>query len=115
MTAGDSPLGDGAPLVTDAAALLGRHAGSGYREFLDVPALSLGMFCASAGDVDEQEPHDRDEVYVVLAGEAVLDIAGVARAVSTGSVAYVPAGVRHGFAEVRAALRVLVLFAGKRG
>ena len=115
MTPGDSPLGDGASLVTDAATLLGRDADSGYREFLDVPALSLGMFSASAGDVDEQEPHDRDEVYVVLAGEAVLDVAGVPHAVSTGSVAYVPAGVRHRFAQVHTALRVLVFFAGTRG
>ena len=39
LTSGDDPVQDGGPpLVTDAATLLARHADSGYREFLDVPA-----------------------------------------------------------------------------
>ena len=114
MTPGDDPVSDHAPLVTNAATLLERDPGTGYQEFLDVPALSLGMFSASAGHVDDQEPHDRHEVYVVLTGEAVLDIAGVPHEVSAGSVAYVPAGVRHRFAEVHADLCVLVFFAGER-
>ena len=114
MTPREDPVRAAAPLVADAATLHGHHAGRGYWELLDVPALSLGMFLASAGHVDEQEPHDRDEVYVVMAGEATLDIAGVAHEVSAGSVAYVPAGVRHRFTQVHAALRVLVFFAGER-
>jgi len=111
---GDAPLGRRAALVADAATLVGLEAGAGYREFLDVPALSLGLFVAAAGHGDEQDPHDRDEVYVVLSGEADLDIAGVRHRVAAGSVAYVPAGVRHRFAAVHSAVRVLVVFAGDR-
>ena len=111
MTAGGTPSpSEPQPWVADAAALFGQHAG--YRELLAVPALSLGVFVASPGEVDEQDPHDRDEVYVILDGEAVLDIAGVVHPVTAGSVAYVPAGVDHHFAQVHADLRVLVFFAG---
>ena len=99
--------------VTDVATLLGQHGDSSYREFLAVPALSMGMFVASPGDADQQDPHDRDEVYVILAGEAVLDIAGLPHAVSAGSIIYVPAGVQHHFAEILADLRALVLFGGR--
>ena len=113
LTPGGEALSDDpAPLVADAATLLEQCA-AGYREFLAVPALSLGLFVAPSGEVDEQDPHDRDEVYVILEGEAVLDIAGVAHAVTAGSVAYVPAGVQHHFAAVHTDLRVLVLFAGE--
>ena len=100
------------PVVTDVAALLHHDAAPGYREFLAVPALSLGIFVAAPGDVDRQEPHDRDEVYVVVDGEAVLDVAGQLHQLAAGSVAYVPAGVAHHFLQVHEDLRVLVLFAG---
>ena len=108
----DAPPGHRTASVTEVGTLLRRQGITGYREFLAVPTLSLGMFVAPVGHIDEQEPHDRDEVYVILAGEAVLSIDGVPHAVSAGSVAYVPAGVRHRFAEIRADLRVLIFFAG---
>lgn len=99
------------PLVTDLSALLAQHGDATYREFLRGPALSLGLFAASAGHDDEQQPHEQDEVYVVLAGHAVLVVAGDRHAVGPGSVAYVPRGVPHHFREVSDELRVLVGFA----
>ena len=52
-----------------------------------------------------------EEVHVTLAGKAVLD-ARLPLPVSAGSVAYVPAGVQHRFAEMHADLRVPVFIAG---
>jgi mannose-6-phosphate isomerase-like protein (cupin superfamily) len=61
-----------------------------------VPALSVGLFAAPAGHDDTQTPHDVDEVYVVVAGRAVLDVDGSRSPVEAGSVAYVPRTSRTG-------------------
>jgi mannose-6-phosphate isomerase-like protein (cupin superfamily) len=82
-----------------------------YEEILRVPALSVGLFAAATGHEDTQQPHARDEVYVVLSGTALLEIAGKRRAVTAGTVAYLPAGVPHRFLDIRGDLRVVVVFA----
>ena len=99
------------PFVADLAALLADHNGTGYREFLRVPALSLGLFTAQPGYDDIQEPHQQDEVYVVLGGRAVLDIDGTPTPVQPGTIAYVPRRITHRFTNVSEDLRVLVMFA----
>lgn len=99
------------PFVADLATLLASQGSVSYREALRVPALSLGLFSASEGHDDTQTPHTRDEVYVVMEGSAVLVVGGERTAVSAGSVAYVPAGVSHRFAEIDGDLRVVVVFA----
>ncbi len=98
------------PLVTDLRTLLAAHGDASYREVLRVPALSLGLFAAGAGHDDTQTEHVQDEVYVVLGGAAMLDVGGERTPVSSGSVAYVPAGVPHRFVEVTDDLRVVVVF-----
>lgn len=100
-----------APVVTDLDELLAAHGSSGYREFLRVPALSLGLFAVGPGHTDSQEPHEQDEVYVVAAGKATLAIDGARTAVSAGSIVYVPARVPHRFVDVSGDLRVFVMFA----
>jgi len=62
------------------------------------------------GHDDTQAPHQQDEVYVVVGGAAVLDIAGQRSAVAAGSVTYVPALVPHRFVEITDDLRVIVVF-----
>lgn len=96
--------------VSDLPELLAAQGVSTYREFLRTPALSLGLFAAPIGHADTQSPHDEDEVYVVVAGEAVLDVDGDRTHMSTGSVAYVPAHVPHRFLDISRDLRVMVAF-----
>ena len=98
-------------LVTDLSALLSDQGGVTYRQFLTGPALSVGLFAAPDGHVDTQQPHRQDEVYVVLAGAAVLDVDGVRTPVTAGSVAYVPAQVPHRFEDISGDLHVVVVFA----
>lgn len=98
-------------LVTDLSALEATGAPDGYREFLRVPAMSLGLFKAAAGYVDNQQPHAEDEVYVVMSGSAILEIAGEPNLVTTGAIAFVAAHVPHHFYDISTDLRVLVLFA----
>lgn len=99
------------PLVTGLDELLAEHGARTYRELLRVPALSLGLFAVGPGHDDGQDPHASDEVYVVTAGRATLVVDGVPTPVGPGSLAYVPAGVPHRFADVTEDLRVYVVFA----
>ena len=99
------------PVLTDATALAQEQGEHAYREFLRGPALSLGLFAPGSGFADVQDPHREDEVYVVLAGRAVLDLDGTRSPLGAGSVVYVPRGVAHHFEEVSEDLRVLVVFA----
>ena len=98
------------PVVRDLDALLHLQGGRTYRQLLTVPALSVGLFAAPPGHSDTQQPHEQDEVYVVVAGAAVLDVDGARAAVGPGSVAYVPAGVPHRFRDVTEDLHVVVVF-----
>ena len=97
--------------LDDVAAAQG---GDGYAELLRVPSLSMGLFAASPGHDDVQDPHAEDEVYVVTSGRAVLDVAGDRAPVGPGAIALVPAGVPHRFLDVSEGLRVLVFFAPAR-
>ena len=63
-----------------------------------------------AGGVDRQEPHDRDEVYHVLAGRADLIVGEDTVAVQPGAVVYVKAGMPHRFVGLADTLRALVFF-----
>ena len=86
-----------------------------YREFLGVPALSLGLYNHGVGANVPQQPHTEDEVYFVLSGCGSIEVDGTDHAVSSGSVVYVPAGVAHHFHKVTDPLQVLVAFAPAEG
>jgi mannose-6-phosphate isomerase-like protein (cupin superfamily) len=86
-----------------------------YREFLRVPALSLGLYRHEVGASVPQEPHTEDEVYFVVSGRGAIEIDGTDHAVTSGSVVYVPAGAAHHFHDVTEPLQVLVAFAPPEG
>jgi mannose-6-phosphate isomerase-like protein (cupin superfamily) len=73
--------------------------------------LSAGIYHLGAGAADGQSPHDEDEVYVVTAGRADLEVDGARTAVRPGSVAYGPRRVPHRFVDVTEDLEVAVVFA----
>lgn len=86
-------------------------AGGRYAEWVRVDALSAGVYRIPAGGVDDQSPHQEDEVYVVTAGAAQLEVDGRRTPVGPGSVAYVPRLLDHRFVEVTEDLEVSVVFA----
>jgi quercetin dioxygenase-like cupin family protein len=86
-----------------------------YSEFLRVPALSLGLYRHAVGASVPQQPHSEDEVYFVVSGRGMIAIAGTDHVVTSGSVAFVPAGAAHHFHAVTEELRVLVIFAPAEG
>ncbi|HEV8338902.1 MAG TPA: cupin domain-containing protein [bacterium] len=90
------------------------RTGHVYAEFLRVKELSVGLARWPAGSVDDQTPHSEDEVYYVVAGQAVMRVEDEERSVAPGSIVYVPAGVEHRFVRVAEDLEVLVFWAPPR-
>jgi mannose-6-phosphate isomerase-like protein (cupin superfamily) len=82
-----------------------------YAEFLRRPGISMGIYHIPAGGKDPQHPHDADEVYVVLAGRAALEVEGERIEVGRGRVVSVDRGADHRFVDVDEDLAVLVVFA----
>jgi mannose-6-phosphate isomerase-like protein (cupin superfamily) len=99
--------------VVDVSEIKGRLTGKAveYLEFLNVPALSCGLYSLAAGSKDMQAPHDEDEVYFVLEGKARMHLGNEEREVTPGSLLYVKAATEHGFFEIEEDMLLLVLFA----
>jgi mannose-6-phosphate isomerase-like protein (cupin superfamily) len=92
--------------LEDVAARLGP---GGYEVFFDSPTLELGVYVLVASQPDDQEPHDQDEIYVVLEGSGVLTVAGEETELRRGDAAFVAAGTEHRFSAYQR-LTLLVLF-----
>ena len=99
------------PSLEEARAEAQRRTGEPYLEFLRRDSMSCGLYVLEAGADDPQEPHQEDEVYLVLAGRARLDVAGRDHPVGPGSVLFVAGTVPHRFHDITERLSVLVFFA----
>ena len=101
--------------VMDAVEVLGvarrLEAGGGYQVVHASPGLEIGVYVLVAPEPDRQQPHELDEVYVVLEGSGVLEIDGRPVPVEEGQAAFVPTGVEHRFTAYEQ-LAVLVVFNG---
>ena len=84
---------------------------SPYREFLRVPTLSSGIYSLKAGSQDLQGPHDEDEVYYVVSGQARIRVDEQERTIGPGSILFVPASAEHSFCEIEQDLTLMVFFA----
>ena len=98
------------PFDTDAAKRRLLEAGGGYEIVHESPGLELGVYVLVAPEPDRQQPHEDDEVYVVLEGNGVLEVAGESFALAEGHSIFVPAGAEHRFTAYEQ-LAVLVVFA----
>jgi mannose-6-phosphate isomerase-like protein (cupin superfamily) len=99
------------PSLEQARAELQRRTGELYLEFLRRDSMSCGLYVLEAGATDPQEPHQEDELYLVLEGRARLQVAGQDEPVGPGSVVFVARALPHRFADVTERLSVLVFFA----
>jgi mannose-6-phosphate isomerase-like protein (cupin superfamily) len=84
-----------------------------YLEFLNVPAMSCGLYSLAAGSRDMQAPHDDDEVYFVLSGKARMRLGDEDREVNPGTLLYIRAATEHSFFEIQEDMLLLVLFAAR--
>lgn len=87
-----------------------RQAGQAYHQFLDEPSMRMGLYHLRAGEVDGQTPHDTDEVYYVLEGEATFTVGSETRPVKKGDVLFVRANAEHRFTLITKDLTLLVYF-----
>ncbi len=62
---------------------------------------------------DPQQPHPRDEIYVVVAGTATLLIEGTPHPMAVGGGAFVRAGEVHRFVDISDDFVTWVIFAGE--
>ena len=90
-------------------------AGSGGYEIVhSTPVMELGVYVLVAPEPDRQQPHEWDEVYVVLEGRGTLDVEGEQIPVEEGRAIYVKAGAEHRFIGYEG-LSVLVIFDKSQG
>lgn len=86
------------------------QSGRPYLPFLTTPTLRAGLYELGAGAPDGQQPHDKDELYYVLAGSATLFADGDRQSVSEGDVVFIAAHVEHRFEDISEDLSLLVFF-----
>jgi mannose-6-phosphate isomerase-like protein (cupin superfamily) len=81
----------------------------GYEVVHSTPGLEVGVYVLVAPEPDRQQPHEWDEIYVVLEGRGTLDVEGEQILVQEGGAAYVKAGADHRFTAYEG-LSLLVVF-----
>jgi mannose-6-phosphate isomerase-like protein (cupin superfamily) len=86
-----------------------RAENGGYEVFHASPGLDLGVYVLVAPELDRQQPHEWDEVYLVLEGHATLTVEGEAIPLVEGGAAYVKAGTEHRFTDYER-VSLLVVF-----
>ena len=75
--------------------------------------MSLVLFTPEGAD--HQTPHGQDELYVVVEGSGVLEVAGEPFPFAVGDALFVPAGREHRFVEFTPGLKVWAVFWGPEG
>lgn len=84
-----------------------------FKELLTHGSLSVEIY--KPQDVDSQEPHSQDEVYVVASGSGFF-VNGESRdKFEQGEVLFVPAGVVHRFEDFTEDFSTWVIFYGPEG
>ena len=86
-------------------------AGRPYLEFLRSDSLSVGLYVLRAREVDRQQPHREDEIYVVMRGRSRFEAGDDDREVNPGDVIFVAAHVPHRFHDITEDLELIVVFA----
>ncbi|HWM13224.1 MAG TPA: cupin domain-containing protein [Gaiellaceae bacterium] len=87
--------------------------GGGYEVVHSSPGLEVGVYALVAPEPDRQQPHEDDEVYVVLEGRGTLEVEGREEDMEEGQAIFVAAGAEHRFTGYES-LSLLVIFA-RRG
>ena len=88
-------------------------ANGGYEIVHESPGLEIGVYVLVSPEPDRQQPHDDDEVYIVLEGSGRLDVEGERTDLREGDAVFVPAGAEHRFTGYEH-LSVLVVFDRRR-
>jgi len=96
----------------EAVSLLPTPDGKRSATLLERPGLEIKIYAPRG--IDPQTPHDRDEVYVVIAGSGEFRNGDRTHSFGPGDLMVVPAGVEHRFESFSDDLAVWVVFVGER-
>ena len=89
------------------------NSGQEFIELFRHGSLSIEIY--KPHGVDRQQPHSRDELYVVIAGTGSFVIGEARRPFEPGEVLFVPAGVEHRFENFSDDFAAWVFFYGPEG
>ena len=67
------------------------------------------------GPIDTQQPHTRDELYIVVSGRGTFERGDERTTFGPHDVLFVPAGMPHRFVEYTGDFRTWVVFYGPEG
>lgn len=96
----------------DALAQLAKNE-SPFLTLFEHGTLSVEMYRPQ--QVDLQQPHTRDEVYIVVSGSGEFLNNGVRNSFAEGDFLFVPAGVEHRFENFTKDFATWVIFYGPEG
>lgn len=101
-------------MTTRAAISAAEAADDGmYGVLMTHGSLEIGFYRPPGSD--PQEPHEQDEVYVVISGHGYFVMDGERRPFEPGEALFVPAGVEHRFEDFSADFSAWVIFYGPAG
>ncbi|MBI1275731.1 cupin domain-containing protein [bacterium] len=98
--------------ATDAASRLSM-ADKPFAELLRHGSMSVELFAPQG--VDNQQPHEQDELYHVISGHGFFVLEQERVTIAAGDVLFVRAGSEHRFEDFSDDLLVLVVFWGPKG
>jgi mannose-6-phosphate isomerase-like protein (cupin superfamily) len=81
-----------------------------FVDFLNTGSIEAGIIRLREDQRDTQTSHPSDELYIIIEGRGMINIAGEDHPVNRGMVIYVPANRRHRFCGNKDELVVLYIF-----
>lgn len=76
---------------------------------------SMSLVLYTPEGKDYQTPHEQDELYVVVQGNGVLEVAGDVFSFAEGDALFVPAGAAHKFVKFSHDIKLWAIFWGETG
>ncbi len=99
--------------VDEGMARLPTPEGKRFTTLLEHGSLKVEIYAPRG--VDPQQPHTRDELYVVVRGQGLFLNGDSRHPFGPGDVLFAPAGVEHRFEDFTDDLVVWVMFYGPEG
>ncbi|MDA0679795.1 MAG: cupin domain-containing protein [Proteobacteria bacterium] len=99
--------------VKKALTLVAESEDNAYGVLLEHGTLELGYY--KPDKIDPQQPHTRDEIYVIQSGSGFFVLDGDRHPFETGEALFVPAGMVHRFEDFTDDFAAWVVFYGPDG
>lgn len=90
-----------------------RASDAPYVDVFNHGTMSLGLYAPRG--IDRQDPHKRDELYLVVSGTAQFESKDEVSSVAPGDALFVAAGDTHRFVDMSDDFVTWVVFWGKMG